>query len=162
MRSDPPWEAIQILISNVATNAMDSRKLMFMDISKAYFFALVVQPHFFIDLLLEDHQEVKCGRLKKALYGTRDAAHAWEEYTNTLVEFGFTSRGSSTCILRHKELDMELVVHGDDFTVSGNCDVLWFSEDFGTKYIVKIRGCLAQTGTIEGDCFTQQSDHLER
>ena len=40
---------------------------------------------------------------------------------------------------------MDLVVHGDDFTVSSNCDDLKkFAEDFGTKYIVKIREALGQ------------------
>ena len=63
--------------------------------------------------------------------------------TGTMIEFGFTTGSSSACIFRHKELHMELVVHGDDFTVSGNCgDKKKFAEDFGTKYIVKIREVL--------------------
>ena len=38
---------------------------------------------------------------------------------------------------------MELVGHGDDSTMSDNCDDLKkFAEDFRTKYIVKIREVL--------------------
>ena len=51
----PPWEVIKILVSNVATNAMDIRRLMFIDISKAYLFAPVVQPNIFTHLLPEVH-----------------------------------------------------------------------------------------------------------
>ena len=125
VRGDPPWEDIKILVSDVAMNAMQNRNLMFIDISKAYLFAPVVQPNIFIDLPPEVHQEGKRERFRKALYGRRDAVHAWEkEYTNTLIELGITGGGSSACILRHKELDMESVIHGDDFTVSGDCDDL--------------------------------------
>ena len=72
--------------------------------------------------------------------GTRDAAHTWEkEHTHTLIEFGFTV-GGHLLAFSDRELDMELVVQGDDFTVSGNCDDLKkFAEDFGTKHLVKIR-----------------------
>ena len=38
----------------------------------------------------EDFEEGKCGLLKKAMYGTRDAAQKWElEHTEMMTEAGF-------------------------------------------------------------------------
>ena len=62
----------------------------------------------YVDLSKEDYEEGKCGLLRKAMYGTRDAAQNWElEYTEMMQEAGFidkvrtvlacstTSRGTS-------------------------------------------------------------------
>ena len=87
---------------------------MLIDISKAYLFALVLDNNIYVDLPPEMAEPSVCGRLKKALYGTRDAAHAWEqEYTQTLNNMGFRTGESSTCIFYHDarqlELDMETI-----------------------------------------------------
>ncbi len=63
-----------------------------------------------MDLLKEDHQGGMCGRLKKATYGTRDAAQNWELET----------QGShSTCVFCHEEIHARSEAHGDGFTVPG-------------------------------------------
>ena len=60
----------------------------------------------FMALPLEVHQEGTGCMLQKA--------QTWErEYNNTLTDFGFTVEGSSACIFRNSELDMELVGRGD-------------------------------------------------
>ncbi len=44
----------------------------------------------YVELPKEDQQEGMCCRLKKAMYGTRDAAQNWElEYTEIMTEVGF-------------------------------------------------------------------------
>ena len=49
------------------------------------------------------------------MYGTRDAAAAWErEYTHTLNTVGFESGVSNPALLRCEKLDASMVVHGDD------------------------------------------------
>ncbi len=43
-----------------------------------------------MNLLMEDFEEGKCGPIKKAKYGTRDAAQIWElEYAEMMVDAGF-------------------------------------------------------------------------
>ena len=60
------------------------------------------------------------GRLRRCIYGTRDAGAIWEEtYTNVLKKLGFTQGVSSPCCFVHKDWGLSLVVHGDDFTTLG-------------------------------------------
>ncbi len=61
-----------------------------------------------------------CGKLKSAMYGARDAAQNWElEYTQMMVEAGFTQGSHSTCDFYHKQMAVRTVACGDDFTVLG-------------------------------------------
>ena len=60
------------------------------------------------------------GSLRKAMYGTRDAANNWEqEYCEFLMSLGFARGKSVPCSFHHASRDMCLVVHGDDFTILG-------------------------------------------
>ena len=140
----PPLEALKLLLSNAVTNHEVGKKIMLIDISKAYLFAPVLDNNIYVDLPHEMAEPMMCGRLKKALYGTRDAAHAWEqEYTQTLNNIGFHTGESSTCIFYHDTRQLELVVHGDDFTIIGqHKNLQWFAEQLRNKYIVKVRGVL--------------------
>ena len=59
------------------------------------------------------------------MYGTRDAAQNWEEeYSSFLLESGFRRGKASPCVFFHKERNLHLVVHGDDFTNSRPKDAL--------------------------------------
>ena len=143
----PPWEAVKILLSDVVTDygaGHRRKKLMFIDISKAYLFAPVTVENLFVDLPPEQAIPGKCGKLKKALYGTRDAAWAWEiEYSRTLLDMGFVPGKSSTVVFYNPELDIRLVVHGDDFVLSGEqIHLERFAAQLKEKYLVKIRGIL--------------------
>ena len=60
-------------------------------------------------------------RLKKWLYGMRKAASSWEEfYTEKFVEKGFQPGSSCPVVFFNKETAVRVVVHGDDFTFSGD------------------------------------------
>ena len=91
-----------------------------------------------------------CGKLIKALYGTRDAAQNWEHaYIDFLLGTGFSNGVASPCVFYHKERDVRIVVHGDDFTVLGQeAQLNWFTERVVEKFEVKSRGRL---GPSEAD-----------
>ena len=64
-------------------------------------------------------------RLQRGMYGTRDAAAAWErEWTKTLSSVGFESGVSSPALLHSEKLDAFMVVHGDDIITVGNDEAL--------------------------------------
>ena len=120
----PPLEALKIVISRVVSGKhQDKRtihKLLFMDISKAYLHADVIDDCLYVELPTEMNMPGYCGHLKKALYGTREAARCWErEYSKTLESMGFMKGASSPCLFRHRERDCSIFIHGDDFVVSG-------------------------------------------
>ena len=70
-------------------------KLAFIDVRRAYFHARARRT-VYVKLPMEDHEDGKCGKLIKAMYGTRDAAQTWEiEYVEFMEGIGF-KRGKST------------------------------------------------------------------
>ena len=137
----PPLEAKKILFSLWAS--MENQCLDFIDVVRAYFHAKA-RREVYVDLSAEDYVEGMCGLLKKAMYGTRDAAQNWEaEYTEMMVEAGFTQGKHSACVFHHKERKVRVVVHGDDFTVLGESKELdWFREAIQKRMEVKFRGRL--------------------
>lgn len=138
----PPLEAIKVLLSMAAVER-GRRKVAFIDVKKAHLYAKATRE-VFIDLPPGDEEPGKCGRLNYTLYGTRDAAQAWElEYTNTLKEMGFKQGKSSNCVFRHDERNIDVVVHGDDFTILAlDKDIDWCKEGLEEKYELKLRGVL--------------------
>jgi hypothetical protein len=98
----------------------------------------------YVKLPAEDHEEGKCGRLNKAMYGTRDAAQNWEmEYVEFMESNGFRRGQSTPCVFWHKGKGIWAVIHGDDFTLLGNERSLdWFRTMIQGKFEVKLRGRL--------------------
>ena len=81
-----------------------------------------------------------CGKLKKSLYGTRDAAQNWEEtYTKWLVEeMGFRRGKACPCNFYHEEKDARLVDHGDDFTILADEPTIdWFRQEMENIFFIK-------------------------
>ena len=61
-----------------------------------------------------------CGRLEKAMYGTRQAAAAWQrEVESTMGEIDMHPGISSPCVFHHSRKNLRAVIHGDDFTLLG-------------------------------------------
>ena len=91
----------------------------------------------YVELPAEMEQPGCCGRLHKALYGTREAARCWkQEYVRMLETIGFRRGSASPYAFWHKD-----VVHGDDFTSSGaENELRWLVQEFEKKYITKVRG----------------------
>ena len=83
-----------------------------------------------------------CAKLKRSMYGTRDAAQNWgHAYTQFMCDTGFKRRISSPCVFWNEEREIRCVVHGDDFTVLGRRqDLDWFWNQISTKFQSKHRG----------------------
>ena len=85
----------------------------------------------------------KCARLLFTLYGLRTAASSWEKwYTKTMEEAGFVTGQATVSTFFHKEKNIRVVVHGDDFIIEGvECDFRW------VEAIVKTRAMLGPERT---------------
>ena len=61
-----------------------------------------------------------CGKLRKMMCGSLDAAQRWDEHYAQVWEAGGFSRGvASPCHFYHKGLQSYILVHGDDFVIVG-------------------------------------------
>ena len=62
------------------------------------------------------------------MYGTIDAVQTWEEhYSQAHQEIGFEQGMASTCVFRHREKGIVVVIHGGDFTALGyEKDLDWY------------------------------------
>jgi len=91
---------------------------MLVDVSRAHFYADAVRD-VFIELPRDDPRAgdgVSCGRLRKTMYGTLDAAEQWGlHYAQTLKQAGFVQGVASPCHFFHPQKDIWVVAHGDDF-----------------------------------------------
>ena len=64
-------------------------------------------------------------RLQQAMYGTRDAAAAWErEWTKTSNSIGFESGVGNQALLHCETLDASMVEHGGNFITLGDSEAL--------------------------------------
>ncbi len=117
---------------------MDVMRLGFIDVVRAYFHARA-RRDMYLELLREGHEEGMCGKLGKALYGTRDAAQTWDmEYTEMTTEAKFKQGAYSSCVFSHGERNIRAAVHGDDFTVLGRSgDLDWFRKVIDKRVEVK-------------------------
>ena len=119
----PPSECLRLMRSILASGRSRGMTLMYADVSRAYFYAKAERP-VYVKLPAEDLQpgdENKCGRLRMSMYGTRDAALNWsKEYAGTLKSAGFEQGKSNPCLFRHRDLEVAIMVHGDDFIAVGS------------------------------------------
>ena len=94
-------------------------KMMILDVSRAHFRPPEVRE-IYIDLPAEDYEEGKIGHLLRTLYGTRDAAHQWDNYSGEkIAELDFEIGKSTPCIYRHKSEPCVGWRHGDDLIFCG-------------------------------------------
>ena len=141
----PPLEAKKVLFSLAASQpaTTNSLKLMFVDVKRAFFYARA-RRDVYVKLPPEDATPGMCGKLLKAMYGTRDAPALWEDdYSNKLKAKGFIQGRASPCVFVHSLYNLKLVVHGDDFTFLGDSSALAFAEACMRQlYDIKVRGVL--------------------
>ena len=129
----PPLEALRTVISQAVTHSDPNNRptgdlrqqLLFIDIKRAYFHAAVpdsqlIYVSFPPELQALPEYRGKVGRLRKFLYGTQGAAAGWEdEYAAGHLSMGFTRGEACPCIFSHREWEVNVTVHGDDFTAAG-------------------------------------------
>ena len=113
------------------------------DISRA-FFHVPAGPPTFVEIPEEDKdwsEKELVGKLKLVLYGTREAAAAWQkEAAKHLIEIGCHRETFSPCLFHHRERKLMLMVHGDDYAAAGpRSQVNWLSKAlekrFGQEYV---------------------------
>ena len=95
---------------------------MLMDVGRAFFYAPAQR-----ELRVEPPDEDKTagadevGKLKKAMYGTRDAPMAWSrEAEETRLALDFERGISEPCRYYYKKRGISLVVHVDDIAATGS------------------------------------------
>ena len=137
-----------MLFSNYSTRRIGRTgqvlKLSFVDIKKAYFNG-VSKRKVYLHLPPELGVEKGIlGFLIRCAYGTRDAGAIWEEtYAEALVALGFSRGAASPCCFFHKDKDVAIVVHGDDFTALGEApDLEWYEKGLASFFQLKVRGRL--------------------
>ena len=122
--STPPLEATRLLLSELASRrtTVDGQPLevSFIDVKTAYFNGIPTRRiHRCLPRELCLGAEA-VAHLRRCVYGTRDAGMIWEEtYTQALLDQGFRRRLASPCCFYHPELEVGVVIHGDDFTALG-------------------------------------------
>ena len=151
----PPLQLKKYLFSRAVSGMARSgkpRKLIFIDIKRAFFHA-PVQQLIYVKLPPEDDTPGMVGRLNASLYGTRAAARNWQKHVGQVMhELGYKAAVSNPCLFRNGIDDVEVVVHGDDFTGVGDEDGLRkLEKGLKAKLELKVRGLL---GPEAGDMKT--------
>ena len=145
----PPLEALKALLTLAAAGRKSLTEwdewtsggpveVLHSDISRAYFNAPTTEPTY-VRIPEEDWEpgdENRCARLLVSMYGTRKAASNWEaHYSDWLLEIGFERGTGYPSIFVHKERNIKLLVHGDDFITAGRHEQLvWFEREMNQKY----------------------------
>ena len=130
----PPLEGLKILCSLLTSMKRSTSgkqlTLKLTDISRAHFYGKA-ERRIFVTLPEGDEEHGKCGLLKRTMYGTRDASAVWQRsYTTLLRKHGFQTGKAYPCTFYHAEMDVRLLVHGDDFLV--------LSDEDGHRFVDKI------------------------
>ena len=143
--STPPTESLRALIAVATTN--QEYVMDFVDISRAHWCADATR-YVVVELPPEKGMPDHVAVLKKSLYGTRDAAHNWEQkYTKVLLSLGFLQGRASSCLFYHPLKDIRLEVHGDDFvSVARALDIKWLHERFREAWKCKFCATLSSSG----------------
>ena len=124
----PPLEALRFLLAHVAGKS-GADSLLVVDARKAHLHAHVDRP-IYVDLPPELARPGWCARLKRCLYGTRDAPKRWEAYVAEVMRsLGFRRGKASPCCFFHPARGLRCVVHGDDFVLAGAPqELVWFKQ----------------------------------
>ena len=122
----PPLETLRVLLYVACQEDVfrveDPFPISIADVSRAHFYADAVRD-VYVRLLDEDpkaKQAGVCGKFRKTIYGSLDAAQRWGEHYAQVLETGGFSRGvTSPCHFFRKDLETYILVHGEDFYIVG-------------------------------------------
>ena len=149
----PPLEAKRLLFSEFSCQRTRDGKplqISFVDVKKAYFYG-IPEREMYVRLPPElGVSKQYVGKLVRCMYGTRDAGAIWESCdASCLTKLGFIQGKASPCCFSHPIWNVNVVVHGDDFTALGNSDGLdKFEKGMTDTFECKIKSRL---GTSEND-----------
>ena len=79
------------------------------------------------------------GRLELSMYGTMEAAAAWQAKIHEAVNKpGFVISKFNPCIFWHPIKNIEMMVHGDDFvSAGGEPELQWMRNMLESKFELK-------------------------
>lgn len=141
----PPWEMVKALFSLLVTESnekfnRDKKDLVMgvFDISRAHFMPMV-DREVYIELPDEDREpgeENYVGRLRRNMYGCRDASHGWmKDWQALLQSDGYAVGEANPALFYNEARDCRGAVHGDDFYVLGSVEAVGkMKELLGSKY----------------------------
>lgn len=87
------------------------------------------------------------------MHGTQDASHVWQAgCTELFAQHGFQQGKASTSTFTHKEKEIKLLVHGDDFLVVADQEGQErMTKVLGARYVFRCDGLI---GRGAGDHLT--------
>ena len=136
----PPGETLRLMLSRYVSSRHN--KLMYADVSRAYFYAPSVRA-VNVRLPAEDQGPEDAGmvgRSQMSMYGTLGAAANWAaEYSSTLIAAGYKRGIAGPCVFYNKATDTAAMVHCDDFIGVDRPDELKkLRKDLEDKYWLKV------------------------
>ena len=136
----PSLMVVKVALAHAAKGGQN-RGLMFMDVKGAFLYG-ECRRKIYIELPSQDPRHGDgglVGMLRKAMYGTRDAPQIWQQEVQKAMEsLGFTMSTLQPSVYYHREKDMVVVVHVDDFLCSGDvADLDWLHNSLKQKYDLK-------------------------
>ena len=139
----PPLAAMRYLISDVAScgrKGPGNRRLMVMDVKRAFLYGNI-EESIYIELPEEDPKKKQgyVGKLIKAMYGTRAAPQVWQKVVRKVMTgMEFTASRKYPNIYYHKNRDLKVMTHVDDFLCSGAKDDLkWLEAELSKEFEIK-------------------------
>ena len=136
----PPLEALRVLISLAASSP--GFYLDFLDVRKAHLNGIAKRR---VVIKVPPEAGGGFGLLTRTLYGTRDAASAWNSCIQEVLvnELGFTRGLTSPCLFYHPGRNLRVLAHGDDFVSLGApADLYQFRRELEARWLMKFRGML--------------------
>ena len=130
----PPLFALKLLLSDVASYKGTGKKkcIMTLDVKAAFLYG-DTKRDLYIELPKQDpwaDDFFWVGKLRKAMYGTRDAPQVWYEEVKSLMSvLGYGQSKVNPCVYYHAEKDIRVMVHVDDVLCTGIESALeWFRD----------------------------------
>ena len=147
--SSPPLGAKRMMFCQFASERTRKKKplcLSFVDVRKAYFNGKPTRNMYTTFAKEMGLPPNLVGKLIRCAYGCCDAGHICELcYRGALESMGFATGSASPCCFHHPSLDMNVVVHGGDFTAMGTVDDLDRCEkELAQHFESKIRGRIGE------------------
>ena len=139
----PPLSATKMAISDAASRGdfgKGKHRLMVLDVKRAFLYG-DIEDVVYVRLPEEDpkYNTGLVGRLRKAMYGTRGAPHVWQKVVRKAMnELGFEMNPIFPCVYTHREKEMMVVTHVDDFLCSGSkSDLKWLHDSLSQEFELK-------------------------
>ena len=160
--SMPPIEAVRFVWSLYASRTRSKGgkplKVGLFDVRRAHFNATATRT-IYIEVPIEmvpagTDPKTLIGILEKSMYGTRDAGANWEkEVGDCCVTAGFRIGIACPNVFVHLEIDILVIIHGDDLHVLADDDgINYMKTTLEARYEIKVRAILGPEPKDDKQC----------